>query len=144
MFDGGDDKAAPRPGSEPRVLVVDDNRDAADSLSLLLRSYGMQVHVAYTGQDAVTLAESVRPDVMLLDIGLPDISGHEVAREVRRQPWARQARLIAVTGWGQEADKARTRHAGFDAHLVKPVDPGELLAYLRQSHASGRVVLAEL
>jgi len=137
MSDGSDDKVVTLFRAEPRVLVVDDNRDAADSLTLLLRSYGLNVHVAYGGRDAIVLAETVRPDLLLLDIGLPDISGLEVAREVRRHAWARHARIIAVTGWGQEADKARTREAGFDAHLVKPVDPEELLAYLRQSRAAG-------
>ena len=110
---------------------------------MLLRSYGLSVHVAYTGRDAVAIAEAVRPDVLLLDLGLPDISGHEVARDVRRHAWARHARIIAVTGWGQEADKVKTREAGFDAHLVKPVDPEELLAYLQQPRPASNGVRAE-
>jgi two-component system CheB/CheR fusion protein len=138
-----DDKVVTLFRTEPRVLVVDDNRDAADSLTLLLRSYGLNVHVAYTGRDAVAIAEAVRPDVLLLDLGLPDISGHEVARDVRRHAWARHARIIAVTGWGQEADKVKTREAGFDAHLVKPVDPEELLAYLQQPRPISNGVRAE-
>ena len=119
--------------SEPRVLVVDDNRDAADSLTLLLRSHGLNVHVAYGGREALALAENLRPDVMLLDIGLPDLSGHEVARDIRHRPWSKSLRLVAVTGWGQESDRAMTRAVGFDAHLVKPVNPDEVLAIISRS-----------
>jgi len=111
---------------EPRVLVVDDNRDAADNLALLLRSHGLQVHVAYNGRGALELAEAAQPTVVVLDIGLPDLSGLEVARTLRRTPWATELMIIAVTGWGQPANRLETRNAGIDAHLVKPVDPDEL------------------
>lgn len=112
---------------EPRVLVVDDNRDAADNLAMLLRSHGLQVHVAYDGTRAIELAEAAPPTVVVLDIGLPDVSGFEVARALRRSTRSAQLTIIAVTGWGQPADRLETRNAGIDAHLVKPVDPGELL-----------------
>ena len=112
---------------EPRVLVVDDNRDAADNLAMLLRSHGLAVHVAYDGVSALGLAETIQPTVVVLDIGLPDVSGLEVARALRRTARARQLTIIAVTGWGQPGDRLQTRNAGVDAHLVKPVDPDDLL-----------------
>lgn len=111
---------------EPRVLVVDDNPDVADNLAMLLRAQGLPVHVAYDGAQALELAETARPTVLVLDVGLPDIGGLEVARALRRRPWAAQLLIIAVTGWGQAADRLATRQAGFDAHLVKPVDPDAL------------------
>lgn len=110
----------------PRVLVVDDNRDAADSLAMLLRSHGLQVHVAYDGARALELAETARPTVVILDIGLPDMSGLEVARVLRRTARAGQLMIIAVTGWGQPGDRLETRNAGIDAHLVKPPNPHDL------------------
>jgi PAS domain S-box-containing protein len=116
-----------------RVLVVDDNVDAADGLAMLLRAHGLDVQVAYRGAEALALASAVKPDVVLLDLGLPDMSGEEVAQHLRRDTQARDARLIAITGWGQEADRARTREAGFDLHLVKPVDPDVLLRHVGES-----------
>jgi signal transduction histidine kinase/ActR/RegA family two-component response regulator len=111
----------------PQVLVVDDNRDAADNLALLLRTRGLQVHVAYDGSQALALAERARPAIVVLDIGLPDMSGLQVARALRRAPWAAQLTLIAVTGWGQADDRQATHEAGVDLHLVKPVAPEQLL-----------------
>jgi PAS domain S-box-containing protein len=116
-----------------RVLVVDDNVDAADGLAMLLRAHGLEVQVAYRGAEAIALATSVRPDVVLLDLGLPDLPGEEVARRLRQDTRASTARFIAITGWGQEADRARTREAGFDLHLVKPVDPEVLLRHVGES-----------
>jgi PAS domain S-box-containing protein len=116
-----------------RVLVVDDNVDAADGLAMLLRAHGLDVQVAYRGSEALALASAVKPDVVLLDLGLPDMSGEEVAQQLRRDTRACEARLIAITGWGQEADLARTREAGFDLHLVKPVDPDVLLRHIGES-----------
>jgi PAS domain S-box-containing protein len=116
-----------------RVLVVDDNVDAADGLAMLLRAHGLEVQVAYRGAEAIALATAVKPDVVLLDLGLPDMPGEEVAHRLRQDTRAREARLIAITGWGQEADRARTREAGFDLHLVKPVDPDELLRLVGES-----------
>jgi CheY-like chemotaxis protein len=104
-------------------LIADDNRDAADSLSLLLELSGHEVRVAHLGQTALSLAQTFRPDVALLDIGMPDLSGYEVARALRKEPWAMDLQLIALTGWGQEDDRRRALEAGFDQHLTKPVNP---------------------
>jgi PAS domain S-box-containing protein len=109
-----------------RILIADDNQDAADSLSMLLELAGHEVRVAHFGRAALSLAQVFRPDVGLLDIGLPDLSGHEVAQSLRREPWAAGIRLFAVTGWGSENDRQRALEAGFDHHLTKPIDPQEL------------------
>jgi signal transduction histidine kinase len=113
-------------GPSLRVLVVDDSKDAAESLAKLLRLAGHEVLVAHDGQDALDLAAAQRPAVMLLDIGLPGMDGYEVCRRMRQQGFA-DARIIAVTGYGQERDRQRSREAGFDSHTVKPVDPSELM-----------------
>jgi PAS domain S-box-containing protein len=109
-----------------RVLIVDDNRDAAESLSMLLELSGHEVRVAHLGQTALSLAQSLRPDIALLDIGMPDLSGYEVARALRLEPWATDLQLIALTGWGQDEDRRRALEAGFDYHLTKPVDLDQL------------------
>lgn len=118
--------AAERPRSAPagarRVLVVDDNVDAAASLQELLGLAGHQVHVAHHGRVALDVAEACRPDIALLDLGLPGLDGCELARRLRQRPWAAQLVLVALTGWGQDQDRARTHAAGFHHHLVKPVD----------------------
>ena len=113
-----------------RILVVDDNRDAADSLAMLLRATGNDIRTAYDGLDAVQVASEFRPEVVLLDIGLPKIDGHEVAQRIRKEPWGRQMCLIAVTGWSDETDRARSRASGFNHHLVKPLDTGHLAQLL--------------
>jgi len=113
-----------------RVLIVEDNLDAAESLVRLLRLSGHEVQAAYDGKQAIAEAEKFLPDVALLDIGLPDVSGYDVARHVRGQPWGKEMMLIALTGWGQEEDKRQTKEAGFDQHIVKPVDPESLLKML--------------
>ncbi|HEX7053604.1 MAG TPA: response regulator [Burkholderiales bacterium] len=113
------------PGATLRVLVADDNRDAADSLQRILAMYGHEVRVAYDGRAAVRLGEEFRPRVAILDIGMPGSNGYEVARELRHRN-GRQVTLVALTGWGQEADRRRATEAGFDFHLTKPVDPGTL------------------
>jgi signal transduction histidine kinase/ActR/RegA family two-component response regulator len=104
-----------------RVLVVDDNHDAAESLALLLKLMGADVHVAYSGPDALTALRARRPDLALVDIGMPGMDGHEVARRIRQQPEFRDVTLVALTGWGQQEDRSRSRAAGFDHHLIKPV-----------------------
>lgn len=109
-----------------RILLADDNRDAADSLAMLLQLVGHEVRVAYLGRDALALAQQFRPDIAVLDIGMPDLSGYEVAASLRQQPWAEKVRLIALTGWGQENDRRRASEAGFDLLLVKPVDLDKL------------------
>jgi PAS domain S-box-containing protein len=110
-----------------RLLVVDDNVDAADALTQFLKIAGYQALVAYDGRTAVEIAEILEPMVVLLDLGLPYLNGYEVARRIRALPWGRGARLIALTGWGQERDVQRSREFGFDEHLTKPVDPEVLL-----------------
>jgi len=113
-----------------RVLIVDDNVDAANALSQLLSSVGYQPHVAYDGRSAIEMAEILRPGVMLLDLGLPHMSGREVAQHLRALPWGRSIRLIAVTGWGGADHLQRSREAGFDEHLTKPVDPDVLIGHI--------------
>jgi CheY-like chemotaxis protein/anti-sigma regulatory factor (Ser/Thr protein kinase) len=106
-----------------RILVVDDNRDAADSLSEVLRLTGNEVATGYDGDEAMALAETFRPDVVLLDLGLPKSDGYEVCRRLKAQPWAHGTQIIALTGWGRQEDSVRTKASGFAAHLVKPVNP---------------------
>ena len=117
--------------------MVDDNHAAAESLATLLALQGHDVRTAYDGPGALDAAEELRPGVILLDIGLPGMSGYEVARKVREQPRLQDAALIAVTGWGQEEDRRRSREAGFRHHLVKPVDPAELERLLASLGPSG-------
>ena len=124
------DPAAPITARRARILIADDNRDAADSLGMLLELAGHEVQVTYSGNVALTAGEGYRPDVIILDIGMPDMSGYDVARAARRQPWGRFAHLIALTGWGQAADKEQAMAAGFDRHLAKPIDADVLSALL--------------
>jgi CheY-like chemotaxis protein len=112
--------------SARRVLLADDNRDGAESLSMLLELAGHEVHLAHSGAEALELANQVRPDVAVLDIGMPELSGYEVAKRIRREPWGAHMILIALTGWGQQNDKLLAEAAGFDHHCTKPVDPDEL------------------
>jgi CheY-like chemotaxis protein len=117
-----------------RVLVVDDNVDAAVSLArLLARLYGQEVRVAHDGPEALSLAGEFRPDVVLLDIGLPGMDGNEVARRLRERPECEGTLIVALTGWGQEADVERSRAAGFDHHLVKPANPDAILDLLTKT-----------
>ncbi len=118
-----------------RILVVDDNRDAAESMSELLELLGAEAHVAYDGEGALSEVERHAPDVVLLDIGLPDIDGYEVARRIRARPDPVSPLLVAVTGWGHEDDRRRAREAGFDHHLVKPADVERLEALLSSLEA---------
>jgi CheY-like chemotaxis protein len=115
-----------------RVLVVEDNRDSADSLKLLLELFGYDVAVAYTGPAGVATAKAWRPDVVVCDLGLPELDGYGVVRELRRNPDTSKARMIAVTGYGSDEDRLKTREAGFDAHLTKPADPAALEQLLGQ------------
>lgn len=124
------ERRKPSEGSTRRILLVDDNRDAADSLGTLLKFLGADVKVAYDGQSALEALRICRPTVVLLDIGMPGIDGYEVARRVRQDPEFYHLVLIALTGWGQEEDRRRTRDAGFNHHLVKPVELGALQGLL--------------
>ncbi|MEJ0008926.1 MAG: response regulator [Steroidobacteraceae bacterium] len=109
-----------------RVLIVDDNRDGAQGLAMMLDLEGHEVRTAADGLEALGIAEEFHPQLVLLDIGMPGMDGYETARRLRSRPWARSLVLFAQTGWGQEDDKRRALTAGFDRHLVKPIDPEEL------------------
>ena len=114
------------PGRNLKVVVVDDNRDAAGSLAMLLELLGHDVRVAYDGDAAVRIAGELHPDLALLDLGMPNVSGYEACRRMRSEPWGTRMTIIAVTGWGQEEDRRQSADAGFDHHLVKPVSPDTL------------------
>ncbi|HEU4752108.1 MAG TPA: ATP-binding protein, partial [Armatimonadota bacterium] len=123
-------------GDPRRILVVEDNPDAAESLVDLLELWGHAVEVAPTGEAALSLTSTYRPDIVLLDIGLPGMDGYQVAERLRQQPAPRPGQIVALTGYGQEADRRRSAEAGFDHHLVKPVDPNELRRLLEQAPAA--------
>ncbi len=110
-----------------RILVVDDNEDAALTIATLAEILGNQIQAAYDGGIAVKVAAEFKPDIALLDIGLPTLNGYEVAKAIREQPGGKQIYMIALTGWGQDEDKREAEAAGFDLHLVKPVNPIELM-----------------
>ncbi len=118
-----------------KILVVDDNRDAAESLSTLLQLKGHEVRRAYDGENALQLAEEYRPQLVLLDLGMPKMNGYEACRRIREHAWGAQMTLIAVTGWGQEDDRRKSSDAGFDGHLVKPVEPETLEELSMHLHA---------
>jgi len=120
----------------PRILIVDDNVDTARSLKLLLSMGGHEVEIAHDGLATLKVADSFRPDVILLDIGLPRMDGYEVARRLRARPDMQRALLVALTGYGQDDDRRRSQEAGFSAHLVKPVRLEILQALLTNSQAS--------
>src|SRR5690606_6468096 len=115
-----------------RVLVVDDNRDAAEILSMLLEAYGHSTALAHNGASALDMAHRFNPDLVLLDIGLPDMDGYAVARAMRADPALQHVVIIALTGWGSEEDRRRSREAGFDLHLIKPVASETLSAALER------------
>jgi CheY-like chemotaxis protein/anti-sigma regulatory factor (Ser/Thr protein kinase) len=115
-----------RPAVRRRILVVDDNFDSAESMAMMLTLSGHEVATAHDGMEAVKLAGEFQPDVAFLDLGMPKLDGYEAARSIRQQSWGKQIVLVALTGWGQQEDKRRSREAGFDAHLVKPIDFGVL------------------
>ena len=142
------DAQPPGPATEPgeraqwKILVADDSQDGADSLAFLLKAAGHEVHTAYDGRTAIRLAEELKPDVVLLDIGMPEVSGYDVARAIRREVWGRPMRLIALTGWGQAEHRRRSLEVGFDDHLVKPVELDVLEKLLQmgiQAPISGKV-----
>ena len=122
--------ASARPAVSRRVLIVDDNEDGAESLAMLLDFHGHETHKAYDGAEAVAAAERLVPDAVLLDIGLPRLNGYEACRCIREQPWGKDMFLVALTGWGTDEDREQSREAGFDTHLVKPVDYDALLGLL--------------
>jgi CheY-like chemotaxis protein len=120
-----------------RILIADDSQDSVDSLAMLLRIMGHEVGTAYDGEQAVEAAEAIRPEVMLLDIGMPKLNGYDACRRIREQPWGKEVFLMALTGWGQEEDHRRAEEAGFNGHLVKPVDLDALTKMLA-SWSSGK------
>jgi CheY-like chemotaxis protein len=117
-------------------MVIDDNQDAAETCALLLELSGHRVKTAFTGRRALELAEAFAPNAMLVDIGLPDISGYELAKKIRAASWGRDAVLIALTGWGQEEDRRRAFEAGFNHHLTKPIAPEMLESVLQSAVAT--------
>ena len=136
---------APAPPAEQRlrrVLVVDDNRDSAQTLAMVLDVMGHTTCVANDGLEAVRLAGEFQPDIVLLDIGMPRLNGYEACRQIRAQPWANTVVMVAVTGWGQDDDRRRSREAGFDLHLVKPLDPVEVERMMRKLEPGPRATTA--
>ena len=121
-----------------RVLIADDNRDGAETLGLFLQMQGHEIHFAHTGNETLALAGAVKPDVGVIDIGMPDMSGYEVAKRIRHEAWGEQITLIALTGWGQEDDKRRALAAGFDHHCTKPIDPAEIEHFFSRRQNSSR------
>jgi CheY-like chemotaxis protein len=117
-------------GLRCKVLVADDNRDAAESLGLLLSMAGHSVLLAHSGGDALAIALKERPDALVLDIGMPELSGYDVARGVRKEEWGKQALLLAVSGWDKREDREASSAAGFDVHLSKPAPPEQIEALL--------------
>jgi len=137
--ESADDGLAKRSGNvrlTEDILIVDDNREAADSLAALLRSMGARTSVAYGAEQAIALAAAARPAIGILDIGMPGMDGCDLARHLRKDPAHARMLLIALTGWGQPDARLRVSAAGFDHHLLKPVDTDEMLALLQRAHAA--------
>ena len=116
------------------MLIADDNVGAAEMLALVVEAAGHQVRLAADGAEAVRVADGFRPEIILMDLGMPRMDGYEAARQIRSRPWGSKVELVALSGWGQPEDKRRSREAGFDAHLVKPAEPEAINRLL----ASGR------
>jgi CheY-like chemotaxis protein len=129
-------QSQPQHALKRRILLVDDNQASLEMLSMLIQMQGGEVRTAKDGLEAVEAAEAFRPDLVLMDLGMPNLDGCDAARRIRDEPWGRDMLLVAMTGWGQDEDRRRTKAAGFDHHLVKPVEPAvieELLARLDES-----------
>jgi CheY-like chemotaxis protein len=134
--DGGGDLHQARPMARHRILVVDDNVDSANSLALMLDLMGNEVRTAHDGLEGVAAAAAYRPDMILLDIGMPKLNGYDACRRIREQPWGKGILIVAVTGWGQDEDQRRSQEAGFNHHLVKPVGPAQLENLLGELRAT--------
>ena len=119
---GGNDGEVVKNAARHRILIADDNRESADSLAKLLEIIGNETQIAHDGLAAFNLAMTCRPDVMLLDIGMPKMNGYDTARRIREQAWGTNILLVALTGWGQEEDRRKSLEAGFNLHMVKPLD----------------------
>ncbi len=126
------------PGASLRILIADDSTDVADMYAWLLRDLGHEVHVAYDGEQAFAMAEALRPDFALLDLGMPKVDGYALCRQIRSMHWGGAITLIAQTGWGRAEDRRKTRDAGFDHHLVKPFEPDDIIALLRRPDGATR------
>ncbi|PYS05493.1 MAG: hypothetical protein DMG12_07535 [Acidobacteria bacterium] len=135
--------AETKTATDRRILVADDNLDSAESLSLLLSLKGYEVRTASDGVEAVETAALFLPDIVFLDIGMPNMNGYEAARMIREQPWGKHILLIALTGWGKEEDRRRCKAAGFDVHLTKPMNYEALLQLLADSPETAREVSKE-
>lgn len=125
-------------GSMCRVLIADDNRESADTLALLLKLSGFETETVYDGLEAASRARETVADVVILDLTMPGLDGFEVARGIRELPWGRDVTILACTGWTADSDRLRTREAGFDAHLTKPLDFSALLDLLRRAASRRR------
>jgi CheY-like chemotaxis protein len=121
-----------KPAAIRRILIADDYPGSAESLARWLRRFGHEVHTAVDGLQAFEAAQTTRPEVVLLDLGMPKLNGYDVAREIRAQPWGKRMVLIALTGWAREEDRRRTREAGFDAHLAKPLSYPQLISSVNE------------
>jgi CheY-like chemotaxis protein len=136
------DPSKPAPARPLQVLIADDNADAAESLGMLLQLEGHVVHIASDGLAALALAEQLRPQVAVLDVGMPGLNGHELAQRLRQEPWGQGMFILAVTGWGQQEDQRLALAAGFDRHFTKPMDPVALLdclaAWQKDQQGPGR------
>jgi len=126
---GPHDERTPSPSR--RILVVDDNRDGAASLTLMLTLLNNEVRMAHDGAEAIEVADQFHPEIILMDVGMPRMNGYDAARRIREFPWGQDVQIIALTGWGQDHDRERSRQAGCNAHLVKPVELRHLGALLR-------------
>jgi CheY-like chemotaxis protein len=123
-------RVTPQQNAPLRVLVADDNQDAAETLCMLIELLGNEVRTVHDGAQAVQAAAEFLPDVVFMDVGMPRMNGNEAARRIRREPWGQKMKLVALTGWSQEEDRQRTRDAGFDTHLVKPAHSEAISALL--------------
>ena len=131
-----DDAGSQPPTARRRVLVVDDNENGAKVLGMLLTALGNEVRSCYDGLTAIEVASEFHPDVILLDLGMPKLNGFDTAIRIRQEPWGKDIVLAALSGWGQDDDKRRTRQAGFDYHFVKPIEPAALQRLLAECEPS--------
>jgi CheY-like chemotaxis protein len=125
-------ECTPEGGPARRILVVDDNRDSASSMAKILSMLGHEVRTAHDGLEAVAAAEEFRPNIILMDVGMPRLNGYEATRHIRQQAWGADVTIIALTGWGQDGDRTESRAAGCDDHLVKPVQVAELMRLIAE------------
>jgi len=121
-----------------RILIVDDNEDAANMMAMLLGRSGHEVHVAHNGQQALEEGEQILPQLILMDLGMPVMDGYAACRAIRRTPWGSTLPIVALSGWGQPEDRIRTKEAGFDEHLVKPITGAALLATVASLEKRGQ------